>query len=114
MLGEMPLNCVICRARPSRGRTLVEGWACAGGDRVVERVEVSAGGGSWRTAELAADAVPGAWQLWRAELELAPGEHELVARARDSAGTTQPESAAALWNFKGYANNAWHRIRVRS
>ena len=41
------------------------------------------------------------------------GEHELTARAWDSAGATQPESAAALWNFKGYANNAWHRVRVR-
>jgi hypothetical protein len=25
---------------------------------------------------------------------------------------TQPEDPAHLWNFKGYMNNAWHRVRV--
>ena len=34
-------------------------------------------------------------------------------RAWDSAAATQPESPAAVWNPKGYVNNAWGRITVR-
>jgi sulfite oxidase len=86
----------------------------AGGDRTVERVELSADGGmSWTWCEHQA-APPGAWSLWRAEISLSPGDHELVCRAWDSAANTQPERVAPLWNFKGYMNNAWHRVRVRA
>ena len=106
-LGEAPLNAAICFVT----RDGISGWASAGGNRTVRRVEVG-DGSSWRDAELLGDAVPGAWRLWRAPLDLAPGEHNLVVRAWDSAGATQPESPAQVWNFKGYANNAWHRVRV--
>jgi sulfite oxidase len=106
-LGEAPLNSVVGRA----DATCATGWACAGGDRTVARVEVRVDG-AWQPAELVGEAARGAWRLWRAQLGLAPGEHELVVRAWDSAGATQPEAAAPLWNFKGYANNAWHRVRV--
>ena len=41
-----------------------------------------------------------------------PGEHEICCRAFDSAAQTQPSDPAQVWNFKGYANNAWHRVRV--
>jgi sulfite oxidase len=50
--------------------------------------------------------------LWRVTLELPPGRHELRVRAWDSAGATQPETPAAVWNPKGYANSAWGRIEV--
>ena len=57
MLGEIPLNCVILT--PENGETVVpgsvpvRGYAVAGGDRGVVRVEVSAdGGGSWTEASL--------------------------------------------------------------
>jgi hypothetical protein len=53
-----------------------------------------------------------AWRLWRAEVDLSPGEHEIVVRAWDSAAGTQPEDPAGSWNPKGYANNAWGRVRV--
>jgi len=45
-------------------------------------------------------------------LDLAPGPREIVCRAWDTAAQTQPERAAQVWNFKGYANNSWHRVRV--
>ena len=35
-------------------------------------------------------------------------------RAWDSSAATQPEDEAALWNPKGYVNNARPRIRVRA
>jgi len=37
---------------------------------------------------------------------------QLVCRAWDTAAQTQPEEPAHVWNFKGYMNNAWHRVRV--
>ena len=41
-----------------------------------------------------------------------PGPHTLVARAWDTTGACQPESARTLWNPKGYVNNSWARVRV--
>jgi sulfite oxidase len=99
---ELPAGCVELR-----------GYAFAGGDRHVARVDVSADGGrSWRQAELLEQLGRWAWRLWRAEFDLAPGDHELVVRAWDSAAAIQPEHAATLWNPKGYVNNAWGRITV--
>jgi sulfite oxidase len=116
MLGELSLTSVICAPGDGEelqaGRVTVRGYAMAGGERRVERVEVSADhGDSWVVAELEPGS-PGVWHLWSAELELGPGAHELACRAWDSAAMTQPEDPAHLWNFKGYMNNAWHRVRV--
>lgn len=100
-------------AAVAAGPVHVSGYAYAGDARTVARVDVSTTGGrSWVQAELAAPASPWAWQHWTAELDLEPGAHELVARAWDSTGACQPESARHLWNPKGYVNNAWPRIRV--
>jgi hypothetical protein len=57
-------------------------------------------------------AVSWAWRQWRTVIDLAPGEHEIVVRAWDSSAATQPEDEAALWNPKGYVNNARPRIRI--
>ncbi|HEY0784059.1 MAG TPA: molybdopterin-dependent oxidoreductase [Thermoanaerobaculia bacterium] len=117
MLGEMCVNSVLTRpldgeALPA-GTVTVEGYAIAGGGRTVERVDLSLDGGtSWKQAELASVDSPWAWRLFRAALDLSPGSHEIVCRAWDSAAQTQPESVAHVWNFKGYMNNAWHRVRV--
>ena len=46
-------------------------------------------------------------------IELAAGRYEISVRAWDAAANTQPEDAGKIWNFKGYMNNAWHRVRVR-
>jgi sulfite oxidase len=111
-LGEVALNSDFLSARCDDGRAELEGYAFAGGSRCVERVEVSAGGGHWAEAELLQDQGEWAWRLWRATVELPPGPHELCVRAWDSAGATQPETPAAVWNPKGYANSAWGRIDV--
>jgi len=50
--------------------------------------------------------------LWQITLDLPAGEHELVARAWDEAGQTQPSTTDDVWNFKGYLNASWHRIPV--
>lgn len=117
MLGEAPLNAVI--ATPADGATLspgpvtLRGYAAAGGDRTIARVDVSADGGqTWQQAQLEADGGPWSWSLWSLPLVLAPGTHHLVVRAVDSSGTMQPATPDHGWNFKGYMSNAWHRITL--
>lgn len=113
-LGETAVNSDICRVGPVAGgpRVAVEGWAIGGGGRAVARVEVSADeGATWTQAELTEpDAGPWAWRFWRVELPSTPVT--LCARAWDTAANTQPRDPAELWNFKGYANNAWPRWPV--
>jgi sulfite oxidase len=119
----MPLGLVALNAdvlSPADGEIVpagpveVRGYAFAGGERHVARVDVSLdGGASWSQADLLDDLGRWAWRHWRITVELAPGEHEILCRAWDSSAATQPEDEAALWNPKGYVNNARPRIRVR-
>jgi sulfite oxidase len=120
----MPLGLIALNAdvlSPANGQTVaagpveVRGYAFAGGERHVARVDVSVdGGANWSQAELLEDLGRWAWRHWRAILTLPPGEHEILARAWDSSAATQPEDEAALWNPKGYVNNARPRVRVRA
>jgi sulfite oxidase len=97
------------------GAVEVRGYAFAGGERHVARVDVSLDrGASWSQAELLDDLGRWAWRHWRITLDLAPGDHEILVRAWDSSAATQPEDEAALWNPKGYVNNARPRIRIRA
>jgi sulfite oxidase len=120
----MPLGLVALNSdvlSPAEGETVaagpveVRGYAFAGGERHVARVDVSVDGGtSWSQAELLDDLGRWAWRHWRITVELAPGEHEILVRAWDSSAATQPEDDATLWNPKGYVNNARPRVRVRA
>jgi sulfite oxidase len=117
MLGELSVNSVICQPADEEtvpaGPVSVRGYAVTGGERSVERVDVSIDGGeSWTTADLLEEKDPWAWRLWEASVDLDPGEYEVVARAWDSAANTQPELSEQIWNFKGYMENSWHRVRV--
>ena len=118
-LGLIALNSAVLSpadgATVAAGPVTVSGYAFAGGDRSVERVDVSTNDGvSWARAELLEDLGRWAWRHWEITLTLEPGEHEIIVRAWDSSAATQPEDEAALWNPKGYVNNARPRIRVRA
>ena len=116
-INDMPLNAAICEPAPlaelKAGRHAVRGYAIATA-REIARVDISPDGGrNWAQAELAPDrGAPWSWRFWSAVVDLPPGEHELVVRAWDSAGQTQPSSPADVWNFKGYLCASWHRVRV--
>lgn len=117
----------------------VKGWAWSGGGRGITRVDVSADGGkTWTVADITArpeDPTPSmsrswGWTLWNAFVPVTPpatgaaaaggagagaGEREveLVVKAVDAACNSQPESPLAIWNYRGLANNAWHRVPVK-
>jgi DMSO/TMAO reductase YedYZ molybdopterin-dependent catalytic subunit len=61
----------------------------------VDRVQVRADGGPWQDAQLGAEVNRDTWRMWRAELDLGPGRHELQCRATDRSGATQPEERTA-------------------
>jgi sulfite oxidase len=118
-LGLIALNADVFS--PAEGETVpagtveIRGYAFAGGERHVARVDISLDDrGTWSQAELLADLGSWAWRHWRATLRLAPGEHEILVRAWDSSAATQPENEAGLWNPKGYVNNARPRVRIRA
>jgi sulfite oxidase len=116
-LGEILLNADILSAgdeAPRSGSPLeLRGYALAGGGRSVARVDVSCdGGATWTAAQLLDDLGPWAWRLWSLSVELPPGEHQILVRAWDTSGGTQPESPATVWNPKGYMNVAWGRMRI--
>jgi sulfite oxidase len=116
-LSSVALNCDILEpddgATVTPGAVRISGYAFAGDDRRVTRVDVSLDGGvRWRQADLGPELGPWAWQFWSLTVEVAPGPLTITARAWDSSGAAQPESAATLWNPKGYANNSWASVRV--
>src|SRR3712207_2645321 len=83
------------------------------GRAAVTRVEVSTdGGASWSDADLApADpAHPYAWRAWRCSWTAEPGRTELLVRATDGTGETQPVEQE--WNRQGMANNLVQRVPV--
>lgn len=116
-LEDVAVNCVICRPHGSErltpGPVRIGGYAVGSGGAAVARVDVSTDGGAkWTQADLIGKSEPWRWNLWESRADLEAGTYELVARARDAAGNEQPQLGEALWNFKGYAWNAWHRVKV--
>jgi len=77
----------------------------------IERVEVSADGGStWADARLGRPVSAYGWTAWSWTWDAEPGEHELCSRAIDAAGHVQP--LEERWSTQGMANNAAQRVRV--
>ena len=108
-------------ARDKDGEVRLRGWAWSGGGRAIQRVDVSAdGGASWHTADITAapdDDSPSkmkswGWTLWQADVPVQPGPAELVVRALDIAGNSQPERQASIYNSRGLNANAYHRVPV--
>jgi sulfite oxidase len=115
MLGDLPLNSFICQPREGEtfapGQVTISGYAITGEGRLVERVELSIdGGATWTEASLPGRVHPWAWRFWRATLDPRPGQYQIMVRAWDSSGETQPKEMGQVWNWKGYL--AWHRVNI--
>ncbi len=96
------------------GETMITGVAFSG-EAPVDSVEVSVdGGATWSNADLVGpDLGPFAWRLFAMPWKAGAGKHTLVCRAKDQAGTVQPENAVP--NERGYAHNGWrdHGVDVQ-
>jgi sulfite oxidase len=116
-LSSLPLNCDILMPTDddhvAAGALTIRGWALAGDGHSIERVDVSVDDGhNWRQADLDPAAGQWAWRTWSLTVDVVPGPLSITARAWKDTGVTQPESPAALWNPRGYGNNAYAHIEL--
>jgi sulfite oxidase len=94
------------------GKVTLHGVAWAGEADVV-KVEVSTdGGASWNAARLGHEQAHYAWRLWNYEWKATNGDHNILSRATDSQGRTQP--ATPVWNPSGYLYNAPDQVKVHA
>lgn len=101
----------IDQAELTRGVEVMRGIAWSG-SAPIEKVEVSTDSGvSWQRAELGSAEHPAAPVPWTYKWDAEPGEHQLLVRATDRAGNTQPMES--LYNRLGYGNNVVHAVSVR-
>ena len=114
-LGPVRLKSQI--ARPINNETLGAGQiqivgAAWCGDADIAAVELSFDGGrTWKEARLGADSAPFAWRLWSYDWAAARGAYEIIARARDARGRTQPlERDESI--ITPYANNWADRRKI--
>ncbi|MFN2548033.1 MAG: sulfite oxidase [Myxococcales bacterium] len=81
------------------------------GEAGIDKVELSLDGGtSWQQAKLDGPSTPYGFRLFRHPWKAAPGSYQVLCRATDSGGASQPESP--VWNPGGYLNNGIDRVRV--
>ena len=114
-LSSLALNCDILDPADGdhvpAGALTIRGYGIAGDGRSVARIDVSLDDGlTWRQADLHPAPGKWSWRPWSLKVEVGPGPLRIIARAWDDAGALQPESAASLWNPRGYGNTAWARV----
>jgi DMSO/TMAO reductase YedYZ molybdopterin-dependent catalytic subunit len=105
---------------PEKDQTLSVGivpvrGAAYAGEAGIDKVEVSVDhGATWNAAGLIGPDQPFAWRHWEYLWEVkAAGDYTIMARATNTGGIRQPESAQ--WNVLGYGNNGVreHAVSVR-
>lgn len=115
VIEDMPVKSLITEPLqgfvPPNTETIAVGGYAWSGHAGVASVDVSGDGGrSWIRAKLDAGAGPFAWRRFSGRVERAvAGTIEIIARATDTNGVSQPLGNAP-WNPKGYCNNAVHRV----
>ncbi|KAK9509718.1 hypothetical protein O3M35_006973 [Rhynocoris fuscipes] len=131
---ELPVISAICV--PSDGCEVdlntetdicVKGYSYSGGGRRIIRVDLTCDrGNTWHTAnllkegkkELRAGQNHWDWTLWEANIPItedlaAKKEFQIHVKAVDNSYSTQPECFRNIWNLRGIANVAYHKITIK-
>lgn len=92
------------------GKVEVNGLAWSG-NKPVETIEISANNGAkWQSASF--EKRPRyEWVFWKTSVEVERGMMELIVRARDESGQSQPQIPDPA-RVDRYANNWLHRVRI--
>lgn len=99
-------------ARTAAGNVQIAGYAVPTGTSSIVHVDLAIDSGEWLPATLNDTPRPATWVRWQFGAVLAPGEHTVRVRARDSSGAQQTADLHEAWNPKGYVNGAIHAITV--
>ena len=104
---EMPVKSWLTNEETVFGDRQILRGVAMGGERSVSKVEISIDGGkTWKEAPFVGpDLGPFAWRLFQLTVNLPQGDHQIVCRAFDDKGETQPEKR--LENERGYGHNGW-------
>ncbi len=98
---------------PKAGAVEITGVAFNDGEGKITMVEVSADGGkTWMNADIKPAESPWAWYHWSVKAKLAAGKNELMCRATDDLGRTQPMDGLTRWNPRGYEWNGVDRVEI--
>jgi len=97
-------------ARVKSGAMEFRGIAFDGGYGITDVVVSSDGGQSWMAAKLGEDLGKYSFRPWQATLQLPPGKHDVMVRATNRIGQSQPLSP--LWNPAGYMHNVVEKVRI--
>jgi sulfite dehydrogenase (cytochrome) subunit A len=92
--------------------TLVKGIAFDGGYGITDVLLSADGGEKWLETRLGEDLGRYSFREWRAEVSLPRGTHELMVRAINRIGESQP--IKPLWNPPGYLRNAVETVRIHA
>lgn len=108
VITTLPLKSIITfpdnGASLAAGTVIIRGAAYAG-ETDVAKIEVSVDdGNTWQPAEFIGPHERYAWRRWEYSWQAeTPGKYMIMARATDSQGNIQPQTAS--WNKLGYGNN---------
>ena len=97
-------------AKVKAGATEIRGIAFDGGYGITDVVLSSDGGQNWIAAKLGEDLGRYSFRSWQGTLQLPPGKHEVMVRATNRIGQSQPLSP--LWNPAGYMRNVVERVQI--
>jgi DMSO/TMAO reductase YedYZ molybdopterin-dependent catalytic subunit len=98
---------------PKAGDVEITGIAFNDGTAKINKVEVSTDGGkTWKEATIKEAESPWAWYHWSLKTKLGSGKHELVSRAFDAKGRSQPVDGLTRWNPRGYEWNGADRVAL--
>lgn len=92
--------------------TVVRGIAFDAGFGITEVALSTDGGRTWRATTLGKDMGKYSFREWRTSVKLAAGSHDLMVRAVNRIGQSQP--AKALWNPTGYMRNVIESIKIKA
>jgi DMSO/TMAO reductase YedYZ molybdopterin-dependent catalytic subunit len=99
--------------KPKAGEVEITGVAFNDGTSAITKVEVSIDGGkTWKDAAIKPAESPWAWHHWSHKTRLHKGQHELMSRATDAKGNTQPLDGLTRWNPRGFEWNGVDRVEL--
>lgn len=101
-----------CQQIPAGRPVEIKGIAFDGGYGITDVLVSADGGTTWNGAALGDDLGKYSFRPWSLGLSLPAGSHDLVVRAINRAGHSQPMTP--VWNPAGYMRNVAERIRVQA
>ena len=106
-IDELKIQSYICDTNINRGFITLRGYALAGKDKQIMKVEIGADDTkTWKLATVYnGEGDKNIWCFWKITLLYNP-KTRYYCRATDKDGNTQEQNVGEIWNIRGIANNS--------